>query len=415
MSRLTVSLLLTVLCSCATYAAVPQSLGKLRVSVDTTASGTGADIASANSASIIISTDIKGLGLQIWSQSIENPLIKALEYDSVTHEYFYSVKPLTGGKKYTLTLTHKRYRTEKIELNRSHFKNAMVQINVDGDLPIDIEKEWKQPSPVELFERGMQFYNGDGVGKSYPRAFRLFQLAADNGHAEAMYYIGLLYENWNKLNEAKRWYKQAAGYYVPKARSALKRLAEVQGERRPLGIAVGYTARQLRISDGVFPWCGIGGSARSSSPAWTAGLYWTPEFKYGLGIQTGIYADFTSGSYEDISVFDCNVSVPIRVQYRYAIMNSLSVFVFTGPGFDMGLAYNVSVAGHPEDNFSLYDVADISRFNLTWGFGAGLRWNGLQIMFTSDWGLLNVLEGSKGSARLNKPFGVNIAYNFKFK
>ena len=415
MLRLTVSILLTLWACVSLNAAEPQSLGILRVSVDSTAADIGPDLANANSASIIISTDIRDLKLQISSQSIGDPLIEALEYDSVTHEYFYSVKPLTGGQKYILTLTHKRYRAEKIQLNPGHFKNAMVQINVDGDLPIDIEKERKQPSPVELFERGMQFYNGDGVGKSYPRAFRLFQLAADNGHAEAMYYIGLLYENWNKLNEAKRWYKRAAGYYVPKASSALKRLAEVQGERRPLGIAVGYTARQLRTSDGAFPWCGIGGSARSSSPAWTAGLYWTPEFKYGLGIQTGIYADFASDSYEDISVFDCNVSIPVRVQYRYAIMNYLSVFVFTGPGFDMGLAYNVSVAGHPEDNFSLYDVADISRFNLTWGFGAGLRWNGLQIMFTSDWGLLNVLEGSKGGARLNKPFGVNIAYNFKLK
>ena len=104
MLRLTVSILLTLWACVSLNAAEPQSLGILRVSVDSTAADIGPDLANANSASIIISTDIRDLKLQISSQSIGDPLIEALEYDSVTHEYFYSVKPLTGGQKYILTL-----------------------------------------------------------------------------------------------------------------------------------------------------------------------------------------------------------------------------------------------------------------------------------------------------------------------
>ena len=411
MLRLAASLILTIASCLMLKAGLPQYLGSLDVSIDTTSNERiMIDPANAKSGDyvIIISSALDSLSIGVKCTSLDSAMfVHGIDcYDLPNREYVheYYVKP-PGGKEYEFEISRKGYFRKKIRLDGRYFKGGQVKIIVNGE----------RLTPAELFERGMQFYKGDGVEQNYYRAFRFFEGAAAGGHAESMYYIGLLYDYWNKRVQAKKWYERAAEHNIIAAGNALRRLAETQGERRPLGISVGYMARQLRTPDGSFPWCGIGDLARSSSPAWTVGLYWAPEFKYGLGIQTGIYADFASDSYKDISVFDCNVSIPVRVQYRYAILNNFSVFVFTGPGFDMGLAYNVDIDGHPEDGFSLYDTADISRFNLTWGFGAGLRWNGLQIMFTSDWGLLNVLKDSKDRVRLNKPFGVSIAYNFKLK
>lgn len=329
-----------------------------------------------------------------------------------------STSQLDTNDKFTLFLITNNSVSAEFLIKFSAFKEKQYCVIVDSpDTELSSEE---QPSLTEedFYNRGLQYYTGEGVEQNYNIALILFERAARSGHAFAQYYLGLIYETGKGGIKkqpflAREWYRKSAGLGNLNAKAALERLK--RGERRPLGISVGYTARQLRTPDGSFPWCGIGDLARSSSPAWTVGLYWAPEFKYGLGIQTGVYADFATCTYDDISLFDCNLSVPLRVQYRYAILSNLSVFVFTGPGFDMGLAYNVDMDGHPEDGFSLYDTADISRFNLTWGIGAGLRWNGLQIMFTSDWGLLNVLKDSKDRVRLNKPFGVSIAYNFKLK
>lgn len=190
------------------------------------------------------------------------------------------------------------------------------------------------------------------------------------------------------------------------------RKPEKHDDRRSFGISVGYAAKQFKNGDGTYPWCYIGDQARSSSPAWAAGVYWAPEFRYGLGIQTGCYFDFASCKYADIKLFDCNLSIPARLQYRYVVLDDFSFFIFVGPSFELSLAYDISI-GNGKENISLYDAGNLSRFNLLLGCGAGLRWKGLQIMFSSDWGLVNILKDGSGYAKLNKPFGLTLSYNFK--
>jgi TPR repeat protein len=62
-------------------------------------------------------------------------------------------------------------------------------------------------------------YYGNGVAQDYAEALRLFQLAAAQGHPEALYYVAKCHECGFGVtgNQAEgiSWYRraQAAGYY----------------------------------------------------------------------------------------------------------------------------------------------------------------------------------------------------------
>lgn len=53
------------------------------------------------------------------------------------------------------------------------------------------------------------------------------------------------------------------------------------------GLSVGYTAKQLITNDYKGPWVG-GDKYWITSPALKIGLYWAPEFRYGIGGDWGL-------------------------------------------------------------------------------------------------------------------------------
>jgi TPR repeat protein len=59
----------------------------------------------------------------------------------------------------------------------------------------------------------MHFY-GDGVEVNYQLAFRYYQIAADQGHADVRLQLGLSYKKGygteKDLAKAKEWYSKAA-------------------------------------------------------------------------------------------------------------------------------------------------------------------------------------------------------------
>lgn len=87
---------------------------------------------------------------------------------------------------------------------------------------------------------------------------------------------------------------------------------------------------------------------KKTSATLRVGFQWAPEFRYGIGIQTGIYYEMSTTSrtiYElSLSASEHTLSLPLRLQYRYEIIPDLSVFVYTGPSFDVSLAYKVKIA-----------------------------------------------------------------------
>lgn len=179
------------------------------------------------------------------------------------------------------------------------------------------------------------------------------------------------------------------------------------------GLSVGYTAKQLITNDYKGPWVG-GDKYWITSPALKIGLYWAPEFRYGIGLQGGIYYElsavaFASGGTNSVEVAEHNVSIPIRVQYRYEIIPDLSVFVYTGPSFDASAGYSIKIDG--KWRFDKYEESsDYRQFNLLWGAGVGIRYNCVQLMMGGDWGLISIRKST--AARLNKLFFVTLSYVF---
>ena len=72
------------------------------------------------------------------------------------------------------------------------------------------------------------YFLGRGVAEDLAEALRLYQLAAAQGHPDALYFVGAFHEHGEGVPENKaeaiRWYRraQAAGY--SDAAAALQRL-----------------------------------------------------------------------------------------------------------------------------------------------------------------------------------------------
>lgn len=204
--------------------------------------------------------------------------------------------------------------------------------------------------------------------------------------------------------------------------------------KRPFGLSVGYVSKQCDNMGLKFPWvyCGYN-ETKKSTPALRVGLWYAPEFGYGIGLQTGIYYELSHSHYEgpiyddsgyplvglaDVSLMEHNLSIPLRIQYRYEIIPDLSVFIYTGPSFDFSVAYDATMTiGTLTEKVSYYSKVEeelgfsFNRYNILWGVGAGIRWKGLQLTLGGDWGLTNLVKGYSGT-RLNKPFSISLQYLF---
>lgn len=187
---------------------------------------------------------------------------------------------------------------------------------------------------------------------------------------------------------------------------------------RIVGLSVGYSAKRLVSPGYKGPWIGGGeGGYKLTNPALKAGLYWAPEFKYGIGLQGGAYYEWStyispSNAPYSVEISEHTVSFPLRVQYRYEIMKDLSVFAYTGPSFDVSVEYKTTVsAGDMKHiHYEYGEGSDLRRFNLLWGAGIGVRYNCVQLMMGGDWGLINISKSTP--AKLNKPFFVTLSYVF---
>ena len=88
---------------------------------------------------------------------------------------------------------------------------------------------------------------------------------------------------------------------------------------RALGISVGVVTKQLAQGDIKMPWMYLdylsGDSKAKQFAALQVGLTWSPEFRYGIGIQTGLFYEM---SYQtktmDISGVSVNGSMSDRTR-----------------------------------------------------------------------------------------------------
>lgn len=198
---------------------------------------------------------------------------------------------------------------------------------------------------------------------------------------------------------------------------------------RALGISVGVVTKQLRQGDVKMPWMFLdyltGESDAKQSAALQVGLTWSPEFRYGIGIQTGLFYEMScqsktleiAGITTTGKLSDHNLSIPLRIQWRYEIVPDWSVFVYTGPSFDIGVGGKLKQSGEFMGEYvsteeSIYNPdSGFKRFNMLWGVGAGVRWKFLQLRIGGDWGLLDV-NTLDVKTTLSKPLHVTLSYIF---
>ena len=218
-------------------------------------------------------------------------------------------------------------------------------------------------------------------------------------------------------------------------------------DKRPFGLSIGFVSKQnryteiyeegtMRYREGIF-----GSEWRAFTPAVKIGFTVVPEFKYGIGIQTGAYLETAiqkfHGSYAHsyTRYLDLTVSVPIRLQYRYSITEHFSCLVYAGPSFDFG-AFRGRNSMSPvygketfEDNggnwyemethhVMNYETGDsvlvkdrYIGFNCMFGVGGGLQYKGLQLRVGGEFSLKPTGDAEE-FVRYAKPVEVMITYLF---
>ena len=243
-----------------------------------------------------------------------------------------------------------------------------------------------------------------------------------------------------------------------------------------VGVTIGYIQKQIRgvKSEEVYNLLqekdkksnGMQIGLRfESGKSWRAGnMSWGIAANYGLlyefagssntESESGTYGKETAKE----SVFDHELIIPLRLQFRFTPFKDVSVFLYTGPSFDIGLActdkydYEYKSKSSSSDNEKYTDKVDyysgkatttqkgysydndaetkrsrryLWRFHPMWGFGGGIQWKGLRLDLYADWGIGNIVYNGNGSyikendidlseydTRLNRPFAIQLTYMF---
>src|SRR5690606_29127316 len=80
-----------------------------------------------------------------------------------------------------------------------------------------------------MYDLGSLYDSGQGVQQNYTEAVKWTKMSADKGHVGAMYNLGAFYESGEGIpqnyTEAFKWYQQAAGKGHEKAKQALPRVS----------------------------------------------------------------------------------------------------------------------------------------------------------------------------------------------
>lgn len=90
------------------------------------------------------------------------------------------------------------------------------------------DKVYASSNKASLTEWARRYEHGEGVVADVDRAIQLYCKAANQGHADAQYYLGRLYSGGRAVKRddalAAAWFKRAAGQNHPQARNLLQLL-----------------------------------------------------------------------------------------------------------------------------------------------------------------------------------------------
>lgn len=162
-------------------------------------------------------------------------------------------------------------------------------------------------------------------------------------------------------------------------------------DRRVVGFSVGYVQKSWDVEDGY------------RSKFWDraeyvhgvqAGFRIEPLFKYGFGINTGVFYEFyyTEGVTDDYHQ-EHALYIPLHLEYRLNFSRKFQLFFYGGASFDYALADSGSA--------HIYDYLDRS-YNVSYEYGGGMRLWRLQFNFMVSRGLLNMNHHGDFKVKQNK-------------
>lgn len=115
------------------------------------------------------------------------------------------------------------------------------------------------------------------------------------------------------------------------------------------------------------------------------------------------------------------VTFPLRLQYRYEIIKDLSIFLYTGPAFEIAFGTTAQYTEGSDTEIvklapAIYKEGGYQRFQMYWGVGGGVQWKYLQLRMGGDWGITDLRKkeyrDSGSFYTRNKPFSICLSYLF---
>lgn len=118
--------------------------------------------------------------------------------------------------------------------------------------------------------------------------------------------------------------------------------------------------------------------------------------------------------YDGMSIHKFGMRVPVMAGYHFDFTPDIRVSLFTGPELQIGFKGDLTVrSGNSENSSSIFgDDGGMNRFNLLWGFGAGVEWRRICINVSGGVGMLNVLRDSGSVTLRENHVTFSLGYNF---
>ena len=154
-----------------------------------------------------------------------------------------------------------------------------------------------------------------------------------------------------------------------------------------------------------------------------AGLRIEPLFKYGFGVNTGLYYEFYyskskplvyAGEEYKPTLQEHALYLPIHLEYRLHFSENFQLFFYGGIGLDYGISatLNTNNEHFTYDDTNAYHGSDWKKFNASLEYGGGIRIYMVQLNFSISKGLVNMSESSEYTMKQNKDLMCGLSVMF---
>lgn len=194
---------------------------------------------------------------------------------------------------------------------------------------------------------------------------------------------------------------------------------DIDFHKREFGFAGGYVQKWLHLSDGVQT-AGVNYFGEEAHMhGFQVGVPIQPVFGYGLGLNTGLYFEGyfanwrDTDSYEDISMTEMCLYMPVDFMFRLPLGENFSIYATGGIGIDWSIETTLSSDGYDDWKIDYSEEGAPNHFNFSAEFGGGIQYKALQVSANYQIGLNNnsKIVNDGVTAKLRK-IGIQIALMF---